>query len=347
MDLIDRLIDRHLAAGQGHRTAYIDPDLGEVTYADLHRAVRRYAAVLRRASAATGQPRHGGRRRLRDHRRGDPRPVGPPLRARTGQPDAGRRRAELHRRRLRRRLRARGRAGRPAAGSRAALRAPPVPDRDGRPGATPTARPGRVSADRVGASRRIVAGRPGSAGAVHLRQHRRPQGSAARAGRDRGGAERLRCRPGPRSRRRRAVHGEAVVRLRLRQLAAVPAGRRCRDRAAARPGGRAPAQRYADRPATHGALLGAAPLPRDAHGGRPNSGRGGGRRTFVPGRPRLAVSAGEHLPADLRDRFEDRFGVPLVNGLGATEVLHIVVTDRRAGRPTGRRPVPPAGRCPA
>jgi acyl-coenzyme A synthetase/AMP-(fatty) acid ligase/surfactin synthase thioesterase subunit len=40
---------------------------------------------------------------------------------------------------------------------------------------------------------------------------------------------------------------------------------------------------------------------------------------------RLAVSAGEHLPADLHARFEDRYGVPLVNGLGATEVLHIVL----------------------
>ena len=40
---------------------------------------------------------------------------------------------------------------------------------------------------------------------------------------------------------------------------------------------------------------------------------------------RLAVSAGEHLPAPLCAEFTDTFGTPLVNGLGATEVLHIVV----------------------
>ncbi|MBE1489958.1 AMP-binding protein [Plantactinospora soyae] len=43
---------------------------------------------------------------------------------------------------------------------------------------------------------------------------------------------------------------------------------------------------------------------------------------------RLAVSAGEHLPGALCDGFTRTFGVPLVNGLGATEVLHIVVATR-------------------
>jgi acyl-coenzyme A synthetase/AMP-(fatty) acid ligase/surfactin synthase thioesterase subunit len=46
------------------------------------------------------------------------------------------------------------------------------------------------------------------------------------------------------------------------------------------------------------------------------------------GSVRLAVSAGEHLPADLHRGFEETFGVPLVNGLGATEVLHIVLATR-------------------
>jgi acyl-coenzyme A synthetase/AMP-(fatty) acid ligase/surfactin synthase thioesterase subunit len=46
------------------------------------------------------------------------------------------------------------------------------------------------------------------------------------------------------------------------------------------------------------------------------------------GSVRLGVSAGEHLPADLHRRFEETFGVPLVNGLGATEVLHIVLATR-------------------
>lgn len=43
---------------------------------------------------------------------------------------------------------------------------------------------------------------------------------------------------------------------------------------------------------------------------------------------RLAVSAGENLPGELAERFTDTFKVPLINGLGATEVLHIVVSTR-------------------
>ncbi|MFC7545337.1 AMP-binding protein [Plantactinospora sp. GCM10030261] len=43
---------------------------------------------------------------------------------------------------------------------------------------------------------------------------------------------------------------------------------------------------------------------------------------------RLAVSAGEHLPAPVCADFTRTFGVPVVNGLGATEVLHIVVATR-------------------
>ena len=40
---------------------------------------------------------------------------------------------------------------------------------------------------------------------------------------------------------------------------------------------------------------------------------------------RLAVAAGEHLPAELSARAARTLGVPVVNGLGATEVLHIVL----------------------
>ncbi|MBV8542179.1 MAG: AMP-binding protein [Pseudonocardiales bacterium] len=43
---------------------------------------------------------------------------------------------------------------------------------------------------------------------------------------------------------------------------------------------------------------------------------------------RLCVSAGEHLPQELGERFHTTFGVPLLNGLGATEVVHIVVATR-------------------
>ncbi|MEO3743472.1 AMP-binding protein [Plantactinospora sp. B5E13] len=55
------------------------------------------------------------------------------------------------------------------------------------------------------------------------------------------------------------------------------------------------------------------------------------------GSVRLAVSAGEHLPASLCVDFDRTFGVPLLNGLGATEVLHIVASTR-SSRPgsTGR-----------
>ncbi|MFH8796098.1 class I adenylate-forming enzyme family protein [Streptomyces sp. NPDC017941] len=40
---------------------------------------------------------------------------------------------------------------------------------------------------------------------------------------------------------------------------------------------------------------------------------------------RLAVTTGEHLPAGLGARITEAFGVPLINGFGATEVLHTVV----------------------
>jgi benzoate-CoA ligase family protein len=43
---------------------------------------------------------------------------------------------------------------------------------------------------------------------------------------------------------------------------------------------------------------------------------------------RVAVSAGEALPAELQRRFSARFGVDLVNGLGTTETLHIFLSNR-------------------
>jgi acyl-coenzyme A synthetase/AMP-(fatty) acid ligase/surfactin synthase thioesterase subunit len=43
---------------------------------------------------------------------------------------------------------------------------------------------------------------------------------------------------------------------------------------------------------------------------------------------RLAISAGEHLPAPICEWFVKRYGTPIINGLGATEVLHIVVATR-------------------
>lgn len=43
---------------------------------------------------------------------------------------------------------------------------------------------------------------------------------------------------------------------------------------------------------------------------------------------RLAVSAGEALPAPLYERFAQRFGVEIVDGIGSTEVLHIFISNR-------------------
>ncbi|MFM1992139.1 MAG: hypothetical protein RJA99_5096 [Pseudomonadota bacterium] len=57
---------------------------------------------------------------------------------------------------------------------------------------------------------------------------------------------------------------------------------------------------------------------------------------------RLVSSAGEALPADLGERFQSRFGVPIVDGIGSTEMLHIFLSNRpddvRYG--TTGRPVP-------
>ena len=42
---------------------------------------------------------------------------------------------------------------------------------------------------------------------------------------------------------------------------------------------------------------------------------------------RLCVSAGEALPADLFNRWRDRFGVEILDGIGSTEVLHIFISN--------------------
>ena len=43
---------------------------------------------------------------------------------------------------------------------------------------------------------------------------------------------------------------------------------------------------------------------------------------------RLAVSAGEALPAALYERFTQRFGVDIIDGIGSTEVLHMFISNR-------------------
>jgi benzoate-CoA ligase family protein len=57
---------------------------------------------------------------------------------------------------------------------------------------------------------------------------------------------------------------------------------------------------------------------------------------------RCTVTAGESLPADLQRRFSERFGHPVLDGIGTTEALHIFISnrldDQRPG--TSGRPVP-------
>ncbi|MCQ4080922.1 AMP-binding protein [Streptomyces sp. RB6PN25] len=54
MNLLERLVGVHLDRGGGDRVSYLDPDLGEVTYARLHTAARGYAGALRAARLVPG-----------------------------------------------------------------------------------------------------------------------------------------------------------------------------------------------------------------------------------------------------------------------------------------------------
>jgi len=58
---------------------------------------------------------------------------------------------------------------------------------------------------------------------------------------------------------------------------------------------------------------------------------------------RLAVSAGEALPADLHRRFGDRFGVEILDGIGTTEILHIFVSNTPGASVPGTSGVPVPG----
>ncbi|MBA0049528.1 benzoate-CoA ligase family protein [Streptomyces sp. AJS327] len=50
---------------------------------------------------------------------------------------------------------------------------------------------------------------------------------------------------------------------------------------------------------------------------------------------RLCVSAGEPLPASLADRWRERFGLEILNGLGSTECLHIFIATEPGTTPPG------------
>jgi benzoate-CoA ligase len=58
---------------------------------------------------------------------------------------------------------------------------------------------------------------------------------------------------------------------------------------------------------------------------------------------RLAVSAGEPLPAELHRRFRDRFGVEVLDGIGTTELAHIFISNRPGASVPGTTGVPVAG----
>ncbi len=49
------------------------------------------------------------------------------------------------------------------------------------------------------------------------------------------------------------------------------------------------------------------------------------------GRVRMCVSAGEPLPKPLFDKWLDRFGVEILDGIGSTEILHIFISNRPGG----------------
>ncbi len=43
---------------------------------------------------------------------------------------------------------------------------------------------------------------------------------------------------------------------------------------------------------------------------------------------RLCISAGEALPEDIGNRWEERMGVPILDGIGSTEMLHVFLSNR-------------------
>ncbi|GGZ95071.1 AMP-binding protein [Streptomyces echinoruber] len=54
VDLIDRLVAGHVSAGRGDRASYLDPQVGEITYAGLLEAARGYAGALQAAGVPEG-----------------------------------------------------------------------------------------------------------------------------------------------------------------------------------------------------------------------------------------------------------------------------------------------------
>ncbi|MFC7647330.1 AMP-binding protein [Streptosporangium lutulentum] len=115
------------------------------------------------------------------------------------------------------------------------------------------------------------------------------------------------------------LRGPAVLRLRHRQLGVLPPvrGGDHDPGSGARHPGRVAARLAEDRPTlffagpTFFAALLAADVPAESFAS-----------------VRLAVSAGEALPAEIHRRFTARHGVDVIDGLGSTEALHIFISNR-------------------
>ena len=58
---------------------------------------------------------------------------------------------------------------------------------------------------------------------------------------------------------------------------------------------------------------------------------------------RLGVTAGEALPAELHRRFTERYGFPLLDGIGSTEALHIFLSNRPGAERPGTSGTPVEG----
>ena len=171
--------------------------------------------------------------------------------------------------------------------------------------------------------------------ALQLGHDRRAQGRDAPPRQPAGDGRDVRPR-GPRHRPRRPlpVRRQAVLRLRARQLADVPALRRRPARSSTRAGRRRPTSPRWSRPSSRRC---SSPAPGSSPAcSTPTS----PASTFAS--VRATVTAGEALPADLQRRFAARFGHPVLDGIGTTEALHIFLSNRKGEeRPgTSGRPVP-------
>jgi benzoate-CoA ligase len=58
---------------------------------------------------------------------------------------------------------------------------------------------------------------------------------------------------------------------------------------------------------------------------------------------RLCVSAGEALPDELYKRWQDRYGVEIIDGIGTTEICHIFISNRPGATRPGATGLPVPG----